>query len=383
MVDTRYPARSATIFRGFAMRRFRRPTVDLADLGPDESQDFLKLALLSTRAYMAHGFRNRRADGAPFAVYPAYLDCISLNAFAGVDRGVHLCGVNVGLAASAFEFAQFCFAQSAFFRSMGDPSQERDPLPIEGRPPGFWIREAGRSLNQADFLRHMTPILPKDGARNVAALMLTMLMIRFVWLHELYHALNGHVGLVAGDGAAFCLHERDEIETAALSDANKQRLEMDADKSSFYALLLIQIQNGENIKALEIMPFADRLTLSVFAAYAAIWMLEEHRRRSPDSQGDAHPAPYLRQHNLIRTFASNIAPLLDDPKDAHDRVLAEMTAMSRILPSLPSGERLVADMRDAAFQAEMDREQIALEALWARLDPWRYVAPQGAAEAPA
>lgn len=200
MADQFYTSAEALTFRRYAMEEFHRPSVDLKHLGQDTNTDFLRLALESVRDHMTHSFRTKRRDGTGFRVYPAYLDCISPNAFAGARDDVHLCGVNIGLAVMCFEFALFCLSQPTLFRDVGNADGERAPKPVDGYPPGFWMRESGRALEENVFLDQAQGLIPSDPERYGTAVFLSVLMIRFIWLHELAHCLNGHVGLVHGIG---------------------------------------------------------------------------------------------------------------------------------------------------------------------------------------
>ncbi|MDJ0683494.1 MAG: hypothetical protein QNJ84_02220 [Alphaproteobacteria bacterium] len=382
MSEDFYGPDAALAFRRYALRSLKRPSIDLDGLEADKTQDFLKLSLLSMRDHMGYGKGNRRADGTPFAVYPAYLDDILPDAFAAEDGGVHLCGLHVGLGAAFFEAAQYCFAQRAFFPQIGDAHAEVDPDPVEGYPPGFWMREVGNKVTPEVFVDAVQAFLPKDRVRRSAATLLCLLMMRFVWLHELYHCLNGHVGYAAARGWSRRVRERRVTPVAPQSKAEDvppetmRRLELDADKSAFHALLRIQLSGIENITGLRSMAMDVRLDLTVFAAYATSWMMAEYARRDGFETGGAHPYPHHRLNIMVRTYASTLFDMTPDARAVHDRVLGQMNGLHTRFPSFPSGDGLVAQMRDAELQAFLDGEQDALTELWQALDPYRFSAPE-------
>lgn len=368
-----FDARDWLAFRKFALREMHRPAVGPDDLGDDPSEDFLKLALLSVIDHMAQTGSLRRADGTAFRVLPAYLDCASPNAFAADRGGLHLCGVHVGLAASFFEFSLFCLSQRRMLRDIGNADAETSPEPIDGYPPGFWMREAGAVLNTDAFTDAARGLLPRDAERYTAAILLTVLMIRFVWLHELYHCVNGHVGWAGARGWVLCFQETGFITQGDLKADSLRALEFDADQSAFHALCRMRGADIENVGGLRRLPVASHLRLSIFAAYATTWIIEECDRRSMVGRSRDHPEPYSRLHNLIRTLASNLAPALDDAKAIHDAVLSELDSLADLLPSFPSGKRLMVDMRQPAFQAGLDRYQDTLVTLRTDLAPFRFL----------
>ena len=378
MADDFYGPNAALAFRRYAAREMKRPAVDLRDLSDDDGGDILKLALLSIREHFANSAGNKRADGQPFSVYPAYLDDILPDAFAAEQDNVHLCGVHVGLGAAFYEFALFCFSQQAMFREIGDPGVETDPAPIEEYPPGFLMREVGASMNEEAFVEMTRGLLPRNRDRSLTANFLCVLMLRFVWLHELYHCLNGHVGFANHQGWSRRIRERKPVKKRDVPPADLRRLELDADQSSLVALVKIQLAGIENVEAPMDLPAPAMLELSLFAAYATTWMMEEYARRDADRTGDSHPLPYQRLHNMVRTYASNLFNLVPDAKAVHDRVMDQMTAFSTRVSTFPSGVRLMTDLRDTAIQDVLDAEQDALENLRRDLAPFRFSFPSPA-----
>lgn len=321
---------------------------------------------------MRQSFGNRRADGREFRVFPAYVDCASADAFAAEVGDLHLCGVTIGLAVSFFEFSLFCFSQASMFEDLGNLSDEESPSPIDGYPPGFWMREPGATLNEDAFLAQARTLLPHDPDRYTLAILLASLMTRFVWFHELFHCLNGHVGLIGSRGSALSFHENQVREKAGLTAHDLMRLEFDADQSAFHVACKVQLAEIENIEALQNLPKRTRLQLTIFAAYATTWIIEEYNSRLDQTPSSDHPDPYQRLHNLIRTLASNLAPEIADVSSLHECVLAEMDNLASLVPRFPSGKRMLADMMQSEWQDRLDQHQVALQEMREDLEPFRF-----------
>ncbi|WP_413207888.1 hypothetical protein [Rhodospirillum sp. A1_3_36] len=365
-------ARQWLAFRRFAARELRRPAVDPDTLGDDPARDFLKLALLSMRALGASTTNLRRADGMPFRLVLAYLDSAQPNAFAAERRGIHFCGVHVGLAASFLEFALFCFSQASLFPDLGDPAHETSPPPLDGYPPGFWMREKGAALEKNLFLETASGFLPRCPHRALTAVLMTVTMIRFVWFHELCHCVNGHMGWMGSRGRHFGFTETDAREAHALAPAMHQCLELDADQSAFHAACRLHHENMENIEGLRSVPGETSLRLCLFACFSTAWIIQEYAERLNDAPRETHPLPYIRLHNLMRTLASNTLPAMGGDGTRASPAFEDMSRLSLLLPSFPSGHRLRADMGNTTLQDHLDARQDALQALRADLRPYRF-----------
>lgn len=363
---------SQLAFRKFALRDVSRPAVLAKDLSKDGSQDFLALSLGSFEHHLELTQDLGRASGERFAVQAGYLDCARPDARAAERDGIHLIAQHVGLGAAAFEFSLFCMSQNGLLKNFGDPLSEKNPTAIDGYPPGFWMREAGAVLGKDEFLTTASSLIPKDPRRYEVAIFVTALMMRFVWFHELYHAVNGHVGLVDVNGHSMGFGETDKAALDTLDAKVISLLEMDADQSALNALCNIPLADIENIEGLRQLPLEDHLTLSLFAAYASTWMLDAYLLRKSIDAPNTHPVPGIRRQNLIRTYASFIAPKVSNAKGIHDRVFYELTALSGIIPHFPSGGYLRSEMRDARLQEDLDVAQDALELLRVDLNPFHF-----------
>lgn len=360
------------VFRRFALEELSLPAVMAENLPDDTAQDFLALSLASFEDFLSLTAGLKRPSGEAFAAQAGYIDSASLNARIAERDGVHLIAMHVGFGAAAFEFALFCLSQSTVLSAYGDAARETGPPAIDGYPPGFWMREAGAGLKEDEFLGSARAIMPRDPRRYETALFLTILMTRFVWLHELYHGVNGHVGLASHFDLTLGFEEMETAQSQELSPEILQLMELDADQSALNTLCRIIAADLENIEGLRRLAKQDCLILGLLAAYGATWILDEHLLRDGNANTVTHPSPALRRLNLVRTFASAVAPGLGEAKAIHAAALSEMSAISDIIQRFPSAQTMHTEMRSTEIHAGLDRQQDALEALRSELAPYRY-----------
>jgi len=361
------------VFRKFALRDLSVPAVFAKDLSDDLAQDFLALSLASFEDHLNLTRDLRRADGKPFLVQAGYFDQALPDARAALREDVHLIGMNIGLGAAVFEFALFCLSQSTLLRDFGNAEAEHSPRGLNGYPPGFWMREEGATLRNEVFVNATNTLLPQDVRRYEAALFLTILTLRFVWLHELYHAVNGHIAFVdKEEGIPLGFNETDKALVRSIDSTTLKLLELDADQSALNTLCHITLQGMENVEGIRRLSVDDTLRLGLLGAYAGTWILDEHLFRSKNDVPEDHPPPSLRRQNLIRTFASVVAPQFGDAKGLHDGVLDEITALSRVIERFPPGDLLRAEMSDIVLQTALDTDQEVLDNIRGHLAPYRY-----------
>lgn len=367
-----YTARDKLAFRSFARDEFKSRTFDLGDWTEDSQANILDTALASIRILFAHAFQNVAPDGTPFRVFPAYIESLNPNAFAGERNKVHLCGVHLGLAESFYEFSMFCLSQKTLLSTFGDPSVEASPECIDGFPPGFWLYQKDGQLELDDLIARARTLQPTHLERKKAAEYLAALMLRFVWLHELCHCLNGHVGLTKQRGWAVYLHEHGMSKYTGIANRQLQCLEFDADQSATLFLCKIQSAPLEHLDGFQDLPLEERLHLSIFAAYAAIWILDEYARGRDAPQDADHPDPYLRLLNMIMTLASHVAPEVPGLDKIHDACLEEVNRVAEVIPSFFNADKIIRDFREGTYQAELEQYQNEIMALHAELTPFRF-----------
>lgn len=332
--------------------------------------DLVAASLMSARGYWRNCFGSRRADGARFRVYPGLVADRRPNAFAWIEQDLHVCGLNVGLAAAVLELSLFCLAQADVLTAFGRPERESSPAPADAAP-GFRMPAHLAVLDGRLLFDELPAYFPEDPTRQAVAHYLALLILRFVWFHELYHGLNGHVGYVQRQRLALRLNETagdDEVEDSDVLKA----LEFDADQSAFYVCCKIQGNDTENMIGARQLTPAQRLHLTLFGAYAVTWLFDEHARQRAARTGGTHPSPYLRMHNLLRCAATYLADDLPDLGALNHAVLADFDRLADRLPQAIGSDRFLSDMQSPGFQADLDRFDGLMIRLRVEIDPFAY-----------
>ncbi len=279
--------------------------------------------------------------------------------------------MTTGLASTIQEFALYCFSQKAFFADVGDAGAETAPPATTDHIPGLWLLMRtleGMRAVPADAPR----MVPVDPERHVMALYLSLLMMRFVWFHELAHGLLGHVDYrrqVLGDGACR-VEELISTETAApsgsLDSQSLQCMEFEADSWALSRCLLIQQGGLENIDGIAALPEALRLRLTLFGIYAMTALFEVfqtvlYRRKLSVT----HPAPLTRL-KMLASRAGWDAGTMEGP-GVSMAAKAALDQLRMILAPVGSSWQTVDGF-------DPDRYKARFDALRETLAPFRYMA---------
>lgn len=161
------------------------------DNNPDHQ--LFTASLISTRNHLCTiGVPVSQARDEPFAVDVGFLESALPNALANKSEATHVAAIHTGLAVTIHEFSLFCFAQSSFLPMIGDPDKEVSPSAADNLPPGVALLIVSLRADQDRPVLERF-VMPQCPHRMAAAHYLTLLMLRFVWLHEVAHGLLGHV----------------------------------------------------------------------------------------------------------------------------------------------------------------------------------------------
>jgi len=344
------------------------------------SDPYFAPSLLATRRLMEFAFGNKRADGTEFRVYPAFVDRSPPNAFA-IDLGtVHLCGVDAGLVTTSFELCCFSLSQREFLTEIGDASIEESPALPEGAALGFWIMDSIAASYPARVAGLGEALIPLDADRRLAAHLLSQLMLRFAWFHEMFHGLNGHSGYVASIRKGAELKEFPEPdENDDLSLAGRTELpvipvhslhgmEFDADRSALWLMIRLQEADEEPFATLAEFPQALRLKLVGVAALLTVFLFDQAAKRTPPKATSTHPAARLRLYNLLGMITSNRAGESSEGARATIDALIEIGRLRNRISSFPDLPRLKQELSSAVLQASLDQADTDLA--WLR-EQWR------------
>ena len=350
-------------------------------LGKDAapSDPYFAPSLLAARKLMEFTFGNRRKDGAEFRIYPVFIERALPNAFA-VDLGtLHLCGIDAGLVTTAFELSCFMLSQRAFLADVGDASKEESPVLPEGAALGYWILDGIAASHPAPVTGLGEALIPIDPDRRLTAHLLSQLLLRFAWFHEMFHGLNGHSGYLAAvrkGGELREIPESHEPDYLSLAGRTKlsvipvsslQAMEFDADRSALWLMMRLQEVDEEPFAALSELPRALRLKLVGIATLLTVFLFDQAAKRSPLQEMSTHPTARLRLYNLLGMIASNLARESPEAARAAIDALIEIGRVRNCIPSLPDVAHLKQELSLPAFQAgldQVDTDLVRFRAQW-------------------
>ena len=310
-----------------------------------------------------------KPDGTLFSANFDFIEKITPTAFVRLRDGLHFIGIHNSLAVVIHEFSLFCFAQQGFFPSLGDTTAETSPKPIDDTPPGLWLYK--RTLEGMTEVPDDTPrIVPVDPHRAAYAHYLTLLMLRFVWLHELGHGLRGHVDYLR-DNSNDDQIELDELGLMEVSESKskatptiKQVMEFEADQFAMAKSMAIQALGLENIDGIKAIPVDVRLRLTLFSVYAMTYLFEAIQTTLSRSKLNIkHPTPFTRLQNLQNTAILELDHLKLDTKGIVTDAIKELGALlNHIGEDWQQKDRF-----------EPNRYKAVFDQLCADLEPYRYL----------
>ncbi|MFN3169136.1 MAG: hypothetical protein ACE37E_00410 [Hyphomicrobiales bacterium] len=289
-------------------------TLDWAVFAPDINNPDHQLFTASLASIRAHlqtvGQPVSQAEQRPFEINVTFLESGLPNALANKIDGKHVAAVNTGLAVTIHEFGLFCFAQSSFLPMIGEPSKEASPSLADGTPPGVALLLATAKADQGEPVLDRF-VMPQCPHRTVAAHYLTLIMLRFVWLHEVAHGLLGHVDYLRDKQTSAEISELHVDELAqgipGIDGRVLQCMEFEADSWAIGKLIAIQAHGGENIDGIASLHMALRLQMNVFAAYSLCWLMETLASTARRGRLNiTHPAPVRRLQNLQNIAANEL-----------------------------------------------------------------------------
>lgn len=347
-----------------------------------ESAHLFRTSLETTQGHInwANGANN--AQGEIFQLTPGFLDIYQPNAFADRHNGKFIIAMHSALFVAITEFTMFCFAQSGFFPDIGDATKETSPAPINDRPPGLWLIDftsTGGRVNDD----HSARLIPKCTDRYVMSIYLALLMARFVWMHELAHCFNGHVGLIKEQGIAIRLYEAQDPQmlvgfsrsTHNAADVSKQLhcLELDADRSALWSSMRIQIDdNLENIAGIAELDKPTRQRLMLFGSYAMTWLFEEFQVYLRAQGGETHPLPYLRLHGLMQTSAEVFPAHIKDFAVMDAEVCSQFDFIRRSVPGFYESKSVMADRTCSGILDELGGLSKFFQSMLPDLEPLQF-----------
>lgn len=332
----------------------------------------LRVSLASARDYLMQSAGCANRHGETFRVHAGIAETIRPNAFAAKRGDLHLCALQSGLYGAIFELCLFVMAQPGVHTCIGDPAKERGAKLPDGVLPGFWMIDELRRFGEIRSAAVATTIVPVCPERYLFAIALTLMMARFVWFHEQYHCLNGHVGALTAIEPRLCLNEMPggyrfagliSIEPSLPLPERDYRaaLEFDADRSALWGAYRTQVTGSENIILLQNYAPSVRKSGTIFVGLLMSFIFDAAAGRFASSRPFSHPDGYTRLHNMIRTIATHLLDMDEGAQAAFHAALAELRALRRAVPALVDPSRVLDDCADARFQHELDRQDRHVE----------------------
>jgi hypothetical protein len=358
------------------LEKTNRYLVDLSGAA-HEDDPYYRPSLAAIEHFLEGAFGARLADGTPFRVYPAFFEWsvprrFAAEAFAKTLPGLHICAIETGLVAVTFELACFCFSQSEFFKEVGDPGVEDSPALPAQADLGYWIADRIAAASGEPSAPIGEELISRDPERRLMAHFLSQLMLRFVWLHEFYHGMNGHAGWIASKSGTAELTDVSmelslvEIEKEDVGEIPWTRalhlIELDADRAALWSMVQMQRRGEEIFELLAERPERFRLKLVLFASVMMTFLFAQSDKRRA-KENISHPASELRLQNILGTIATN----LDDPPDLMPHLRAdvfhELHTLQDRIPSLATFDRVRDGVRKPGTLNALDELEADLNIL--------------------
>jgi hypothetical protein len=152
-------------------------------------------------------------------------------------------------------------------------------------------------------------------------------------------------------------------------------LELDADRSALWSMLMVQFHDQEHIPTIAARPLFERARLTLLASFIMVALFAEAGDARIEPALRTHPDASARLHNLLRLAASHWP---DGPLTFAETVEACMPdcdALHRLWPGIPPARQLLAELRSAAVQSPLDNLEDELDALRKRLAPFAFHQP--------
>jgi hypothetical protein len=234
----------------------------------------------------------------------------------------------------------YVFTQADLFSDIGDASVETSPLLPHAETPGLYLLRLTLAGGKIETARDKARV-PVDADRHIAAVYMAMLMARFVWMHELFHCVGGHVAYLAHHGHEAGLDELPQglglvgfkPEQSIVTPEIKKCFEFEADAQALKACCEIQIAGHENMGGIAAMGFKTRFEMTIMGAYLMTWLFDEYERFAQSQNGSTHPLPQERLQHLIKSVHSTYAHEIDGFDIFHQSIVDQFNLLMTRLGS--------------------------------------------------
>lgn len=299
-----------------------------------------------------------RENGEKFQCIFGYVEDVFPVGYSGLQGNVHICGISLGLIALIDEFSKLIFSNNIFFQDIKGISEEDFDKTLLSSTPVFNFVNDHILGKKPDNILSTGHIYPKNKFRMVASKILFGFMMRFVWLHEIAHCTNGHVGFKNESNDNLLL------DGAVSNSDNKSEttdnfwLEMDADTTALLMSCLDYVGNQEALSLEHPFDNDTLLRLNIFAVNAVIWIFEEFDKAGTIKNGPNHPIPQERIQNILRLVIYRINQTKGKHRISISKITSDLSQLSILSPNMPELEKIWMNVaRDFVNQKFMKQEK--------------------------
>ncbi|MEP3198218.1 MAG: hypothetical protein ABJO57_10135 [Lentilitoribacter sp.] len=315
--------------------------------------------------------RNAAGESIQFAC--GYVDEGSTTAFSDQFGEYHIIGMDITLANVLHKLALKCFSDQDFFPEIGLIETEGRSQLRTDADRKLWLYQCLKLASYSSSA--LSQDTPSDTVRLNAANYLTLLMLRFIWFHEMNHGLLGHTSylqslherrrlidaLVNIKASSFFVHEFDSM---AIDATSLQYMELEADNAAFRQCFRILNGNDEFANLIDLTQ-ATRCRLGVFAQFAITWIFDLFAKcLSRFSINTTHPKPSLR---LAAFYRLSIFEVEDLGLSAPAFVNGVFAQFHNVFGSTHKIFRRMSS-------SQISKYQVAASQLHSTLEPFRYQA---------
>lgn len=221
------------------------------------------------------------------------------NAYATIEGGVDVVRINLGVIYILRDLFNRMLSHPQILRDIGNPSIETN---VANYPANRKTIDLSTAMREVDVTQ-----LPKDPTRRNLANWLFFVSVEFIFFHELFHIIHGHVDYLKSLGGLRAISESG-LELHRLNDLDRHTIEMDADRMAadamlsriFGPLLYTQVQ-FQSLDDPLILPRSQRLLGFCFALYTCFRIFADDSLAHSEDQilRLRHPPAQLRQLSAI------------------------------------------------------------------------------------
>ncbi|MBZ9704595.1 MULTISPECIES: hypothetical protein [unclassified Mesorhizobium] len=262
------------------------------------------------------------------------------NALADISCGQPVVAINTGIPIRILNLLIACFSDPGIFPGVGR-RYESEPIRLGTNGPSMSLYNQGKIFDN---------VIGTD--RLAFAFRLTVMLTRYVALHEFVHIRNGHVDLVKSSQPLLAMEENQDS-VPGVSNLDFQAMEWDADNCAMLMWLTAAIEahqiQGYN-KGLE--EGGEHLHALFTTGLLLLWRLTEAIEPASDEPMEQHHPPALVRSNFVIFGAGRQAKAYGLPAfdNAHVRALHEVNvAWARLTGQpVPTSDQ-VADAAEAVI----------------------------------